>query len=114
MSFIPLKYSLEFMAPGTALDRFGNPRPVDGEWVKHPVASWWVDMTEEKQGESVLRTVDMLHVHMRPEDAPPPDGQVRTPDGQVWQVQGHVQDFNHGWHGWSPGLVVVDCRKVEG
>lgn len=114
MSFIPLKHVLEFMAPGTALDRFGNPRPVDGGWVEHPVASWWVDMTEEKHGESVLRTVDMLHIHMRPEDAPPADGQVRTPDGHVWQVQGHVQDFNHGWHGWSPGLVVVDCRRAEG
>lgn len=114
MSFIPLKHVLEFMAPGTELDRFGNLRPVDGDWVEHPVASWWVDMSQEEHGDSVLRTVDMLHIHMRPEDAPPANGQVRTPDGQVWQVQGHVQNFNHGWHGWVPGLVIVDCRKVEG
>ena len=107
MSFIPLKHSLEFMTPGTTVDRFGNERPTEGDWVKHLVASWWVDMSQEEHGDSVLRTVDMLHIHMRPGDAP-------SANGQVWQVQGHVQDFNHGWHGWSPGLVVVDCRKVVG
>lgn len=115
MLFISLNQTVEVYRRGAPeRDRFGNERPGKGEWQQVQVASWWVDMTEEEHGDSVLRTVDMLHIHMKPEDVPSADGQVRTPDGQVWQVQGRVQDFNHGWHGWAPGLAVVDCRKVVG
>ena len=114
MAFIPLRQSLEFMVPGKAVDRFGNERPTGGDWVKRPVASWWVDMSQEEHGDSILRTVDTLHVHLPVENAPPSWGRIRTPDGSVWEVEGNVEDFTHGWHGWNPGLVVVHAKRVSG
>lgn len=113
--FIECKFPLDVFRVGEPVtDRFGNVRPGPGEWVEVLVASWWVDRTEEKQDDSVLRTVDMLHVHIPISDAPDASGKFRTPDGQEWQVEGNVEDFNHGWHGFVPGLVVVHAKKVEG
>ena len=115
MSFIPLTQRIEVYRRGDPeYDRFGNLRPGKGAWEEVAVASWWVDRTEEKTGESVLRTIDYLHVHLPPEHAPEPDADIRLPDGSVWAVQGHPEDYNHGWHGFKPGLVVVHAKKVEG
>lgn len=113
--FIPLKNTVDVLVRGEPeTDRFGNERPGKGVWRSVAVASWWVDRTDEKSGNSILRTIDYLHVHCRPEDAPKPDSVIRLPDGSQWQVQGNVEDYNHGWHGWAPGLVVVNAKKVEG
>lgn len=115
MSFIPLNQKVEVYRRGAPeRDRFGNERSGKGEWQQVQVASWWVDRTDEKSDDSILRTIDLLHVHLLPEDAPKPDSMIRLPDGSQWQVQGNVEDYNHGWHGWAPGLVVVNARKVEG
>lgn len=111
----PLTHSLDVEILGPpAVDRFGNERPGSSSWVSQPVASWWVDRTEEKSGDSVLRTIDYLHAHFPVGKAPDAGARVRTPDGRVWHVQGNAEDFNHGWHGWKPGLVVVHCKGVVG
>lgn len=115
VSFIPLSQTLDVYTPGAvARDRFGNERPGEGAWKPVKVALWWVDKTEEKNGDSVLRTVDYLHAHIPPESAPDAGGKVRTPDGREWGVIGTPEDYNHGWHGWSPGLLVIHAKKVEG
>lgn len=115
MAFVPMKQVLEFYFPGTpTVDRFGNERAGVGSWESVLVASWWVEKPEELAGDSVLRTKDVLMVHCAPEDAPPAGGLVRTPDQSDWEVQGNVEDYNHGWHGWSPDLVVVQAVRVEG
>lgn len=115
MSFLPCRFALEFYAPGEpTYDRFGDVRPGPGRWRSVTVASWWVDRTEEKTGESVLRLVEYLHVHCLPGDAPGPGGRVRLPDGSLWEVVGSAENFSHGFHGFDPGLVVVHATRVEG
>ena len=115
MSFIPLSQQVEVYTPGPPVTaRFGNERPGPGGWRAFRVASWWVHKTEEKDGEFILRTGDLLTVHVPPEAAPEPGGQVRLPDGSVWTVEGNPEDYTHGFHGWSPGLLVVHCKRVEG
>lgn len=115
MGFIPVKQSLDLCVhSGVEVDRFGNERPSDGRWVSVGVASWWIDRSEEKAGDSVLRTVDMLHAHL-PADTPvTAASKLRLPDGSEWSVEGNPEDYNHGWHGWEPGLLVVHAKKVEG
>ena len=115
MSFIPLNYELEVYSVGPpVVDRFGNERPGEGSWSPAKVAQWWVYKTEEKGEDSLLRLIDLLTVHMQPEVAPAPGGRFRLPDGTVWEVEGNFEDFTHGWHGWSPGLVVVHGKRVTG
>ena len=115
VAFIPSTHALEFYFPGEpTVDRFGNERPGVGEWEVVPVASWWIDRSEEKTGDSILRTIDMLHIHVSEEFVPLSSGLVRTPDQAEWQIQGNVENYNHGWHGWAPGLGVVHATRVEG
>lgn len=115
MAFVSTPHSLEFYFPGEpTVDRFGNERPGLGEWALTAVASWWIERTEEKSDDSVLRTVNVLTIHVPEGFEPPPSGQVRTPDGTVWDVEGNAEDYTHGWHGWNPGLLVLHCKKVEG
>lgn len=113
--FIECNHPLDVYRVGEPVeDRFGNLRPGQGEWKPVMVASWWVDKTEEEQGDSVRRTFDVLHVHLRPDDVPGAGGKLRTPDGEEWEIEGNVEDFNHGWHGFAPGLLVVHAKKVGG
>lgn len=115
MTFIPAIHPLEVFLPGEPVkDRFGNERPGPGEWVSVLVAQWWVHKTEESAGDSLLRTVDQLTAHFPVGEAPPPDAKIRTPDGSEWQVEGNPENYEHGFHGWSPGLVVVHAKKAVG
>lgn len=115
--FIPLLHVVEVYHPGEPVkDRFNNIRPGPGRWETVKVASWWVHNTEEQdsQNASILRTIDTLTIHVPPETAPTPGGKVRLPDATVWEVEGNAEDFNHGWHGFVPGLVAIHAKKVEG
>ena len=115
MRFIPAKQTLDMQFEGEpTTDRFNNIIPGVSEWRPVKVAQWWVDKTEEREGDSILRTVDMLHVHLPTENVPPSWGRIRTPNGSIWEVEGNVEDFTNGWHGWNPGLVVVHAKKVSG
>lgn len=97
----------------TVTDRFGNEVPGAGEWVKTPVFSWAVRSSEEVHGDSILRLIEQLVVYCAPDVAPAEDSSIRLPDGSVWLVEGRHTDFNHGpW--WSPNLVTVTAKKVEG
>lgn len=115
MAFIPSRHSLDFYTPGTpTVDEFGDEVPGVGRWESTPVASWWIDRVDESAGDSIMRRIDELHIHVEPQYAPTPGGKVRTPDSKEWQVQGNAENYDHGWHGWAPGLVVVHARRVEG
>ena len=96
MPFIPLNQVVEVYRRGAPeRDRFGNERPGKGEWQQVQVASWWVDRTDEKSGDSVLRTIDMVHVHLPADNAPTPDSMIRLPEGSQWQVQGNVEAVSY-------------------
>ena len=65
MRFIPVKQTLDMQFEGEpTTDRFNNIIPGVSEWRPVKVAQWWVDKTEEREGDSILRTVDTLHVHL--------------------------------------------------
>lgn len=115
MSFIAARQSVDVYRQGDPVkDRFGNLAPGVGVWESSPVAQWWVHRSEETDGDSVLRTVDLLTVHFPAGSEPAPSSKVRLPDGTEWQVEGNAENYDHGFHGWAPGLVVVHCKRVEG
>lgn len=116
MAFIDCSFPLEVFRPGEPVeDRFGNIRPGPGSWDVVMVASWWVHKSDEQGEDSVLRTVDFLTAHFPVGDEPDAATQIRIPgQEETWQVVGNVEDYNHGWHGFVPGLVVVNAKKVEG
>src|SRR5690625_7108619 len=79
MRFIPVKQTLDMQFEGEpTTDRFNNIIPGVSEWRPVKVAQWWVDKTEEREGDSILRTVDTLHVHLPVENVPPSWGRIRT------------------------------------
>ncbi|WP_156963562.1 hypothetical protein [Corynebacterium auriscanis] len=113
--FIPLSHEVEVLTPGEpVVDRFGDSRPGPVVSRHLRVAGWWVDRVEEKAGESVLRTIDYLHVHVPVGAEFGTAAKIRLPDGSVWQVAGNPENYDHGPFGFSPGLVVVHALKVEG
>lgn len=115
MSFIAARQSVDVYRQGDPVkDRFGNLTPGVGVWESSLVAQWWVHRSEETDGDSVLRTVDLLTVHFPAGSEPAPSSKVRLPDGTEWQVEGNAENYDHGFHGWAPGLVVVHCKRVEG
>lgn len=112
---IPHNHTVEVKTPGeTVTDMYGNELPGNGEWVQVKAASWWIDRTEEKNQDSVLRTLDYLHVHVEDTAAATAASMVRLPDGTEWEVLGNPENYRHGWHGFDPKLLVIHARKVEG
>ena len=78
MRFIPVKQTLDMQFEGEpTTDRFNNIIPGVSEWRPVKVAQWWVDKTEEREGDSILRTVDTIHVHLPVENVPPSWGRIR-------------------------------------
>lgn len=112
MSIFPLAQKIEVYTPGEpGRDAHGNEIPGPGSWEPVRVFAWAVNKVDEERGESMLRTIDNLTVYTP--EAFHPGGRVRLPDGSEWEVEGNAEDYNNNpW--WSPGLVVVHCRKVEG
>ena len=109
----PLRFRLDVSTVEVATDRFGNERVVAGPFAAKRVFAWSINPRDEEQGDHELRTVDELKVILRPEDAPSPGGQFRTPDGQMWEVEGNPRDPNNNpW--FRPGLVVCMGKKVTG
>ena len=105
---------IDVSGPATVtVDRFGNERETPGAFAPVKVFAWSVNPRDEEQGDHVLRTIDELKVVLRAEDAPSPGGRFRTPDGQVWEVEGNPRDPNNNpW--FRPGLVVCMGKKVTG
>lgn len=112
---LPTPYTVELKIPGgTTTDMYGNELPDEGEWRDAQAASWWVDKTDEKGEDSVLRTVDYLHVHLPPDQAITAASMIRLPDGTEWDIIGNPEDYRHGWHQFDPGLAVIHAKRVEG
>lgn len=112
VTVFPLGQTVEVYTPGEPItDAHGNDIPGVGSWEPVKVFAWAVNKVSEDGGEFTLRTIDELTVY-----APVafhPGGRVRLPDSSEWEVQGNAEDYNNNpW--WSPGLLVVHCRKVEG
>lgn len=96
------------------MDRDGNEYPGQVQRTEIPVVQWYVGKVEESQEDSVLRTVDELTVYV-PADTPvDPAAVFELPDGSRWPVHGHPRDYNHGFHGWAPGVLVYTARNTEG
>lgn len=107
---VPIEVSAGLIA---GVDRFGNEVFEDAPFEEVLVFGWMVNPAEEESGDSVLRTIDLLEVHLLPKDFPGASGKFRTPDGSVWAVEGNPKDPNNNpW--WSPGLVTVTAKGVEG
>lgn len=115
MSFLPLNQEIEVLREGEpVVDPFGDTRPGKANWQKVKVANWWIDRVEEKDGDSVLRTISYLHVHVPHDVAPQPSETIRTTDGQTWEVEGRAENYDHGFHGFTPGLAVIHAKGVKG
>lgn len=114
MAFLPAKQMVEIYWPGEPeVGRFGEIEDTQGDWEVTPVVGWAVTRTEEKDGESVLRTIDVLDLYCTPEAVPPVGGRIRLPDQTVWEVEGHPEDYRNGPF-WDPGLLVVHAKRTEG
>lgn len=112
---LPTPYQLEIYTAGPAeTDRYGNKRPGKGLWKSVAVSSWWIDRTEEKGEDSVLRTIDYIHVHAPIDSDATAASKIRLPDKTEWEVIGNPENYQHGWHGWVPDLVVLHGRRVTG
>lgn len=112
--FLAAKHVVEVYWPGEPVaGRFGEIDHAPGQWVTTPVVGWAIARTEEKDGESVLRTVDVLDLYCTPESAPPPGGKIRLPNQTVWEVEGNPEDYRHGPF-WNPGLLVIHAKRTEG
>lgn len=115
MSFVPLSAEVEVYTVGEpVVDRFGNERPGVGGWQSVKVAQWWVHKSEESEGDSIRRLIDVLTVHAPLNTPITTGGKFRLPDGSEWTVEGNAEDYNHGWHGWKPELLVFHGEKVTG
>lgn len=113
VTVFPLGQTVEVYAPGEpTTDAHNNDIPGVGSWEPVKVFAWAVNkVSEDERGASMLRTIDELTVYTP--IAFPAGGKVRLPDDTVWEVQSNAEDYNNNpW--WSPGLLVVHCRKVEG
>lgn len=58
------------------------------------------------------RTIVDVQLYAPPEFLPGKGDLIDLPTGQ-YEVVGHPEDHNHGFHGWQPGNV-INLRKVEG
>ena len=112
VTVFPLGQTVEVYTPGEpTTDAHGNDIPGVGSWESVKVFAWAVNKVSEDGGEFTLRTIDELTVYTPVTFHP--GGRVRLPDSSEWEVQGNAEDYNNNpW--WSPGLLVVHCRKVEG
>ena len=107
---VPIEISAGFIE---VEDRFGNVKLEPAGFSEVLVFGWSVNPVEEDTGDSVMRVIDTLKVIIPATLAVPPETKFRTPDGREWNVEGSPRDSNNGpW--WSPGLVTVTAKGVEG
>ena len=95
----------------TGLDSYGNPVEGYGAPVETLVYGWAPGGSQELTGWQSQVTADLALYA-------PADFTVGSRDrvrvlGETYDVEGVVEDFNHGPFGWAPG-VRVNLRRVEG
>lgn len=109
----PLKFELQKPGESTIThDRFGNEKIIPGEPIPVKVFSWEIVRSEEKEGESVLRTIDDLRI-IAPPDTFAPEDTVTLPGGGKWTIEGHAEDNRNNPY-FDAGLVTYHAQKVEG
>lgn len=91
---------------GTAQDDWGNSVPAFGDPVTRLVYGWAPHLTEMRDSVSTVEEAD-TDLYMPPTTVNLKDR--FTVDGALYEVVG-VQDWNHGFHGWTPGIVAELCR----
>lgn len=107
---VPIEISAGFIE---VVDRFNNVTRKPAGYRQVLVCGWSVNPVEESEGDSVLRVIDTLKVIAPSGLDIPPESKFRTPDGREWNVEGSPRDSNNGpW--WSPNLVTVTAKGVEG
>lgn len=77
-----------------------------------PVFGWYPGTTEEVEGRRSTVVADRRLLAPDGFRCGPQD-RVRFPDGQVFTVEGEIEDFTRGPFGWRPG-VRVNLRRVTG
>lgn len=114
MSVFPVTQEVIRLRPGgDDTDPFGNPVP--GAPVEEPVLvfAWWIGSSGEPNLAGHVERVDSdASLIAEPGDFTPSD-QVILPGQGVFKVDGHPANYdNNPW--WSPGVEMVDLRRVEG
>lgn len=59
------------------------------------------------------RTIVDVELYTLPGFRPSPGDLIDIPGDGQFEVVGHPEDYNHGFHGWQPGNV-INLRRVEG
>ncbi len=94
-----------------AEDALGNPTDSWGPGRTEPVYGWAPAGTTEVNGSRHAVTAD-LQVYVPSGFSCSPRDRVIA-GGRTYEVQGEVEDFDHGPFGWQPGGQ-VNLRRVEG
>lgn len=89
------------------LDQPGTPRRVCG---------WSAAGSSEPAPEGAPNRVDTDVILYAPTGLLGPHDVVDLPAGPAGQFEviGYPADYDHGFHGWAPGLVQVRLRRIEG
>lgn len=109
------------VATGTG-DRFRetvtyNP-PKDAPGVPVRVIQWGAAQSaaasqDGRQQPGYDRTIVDVELYVLPDFKPGTGDLIDLPETGQYEVVGHPQDYNHGFHGWQPGNV-INLRRVEG
>ena len=116
MSPFPTRLVVTRHRPGPdIIDELENKIP--GPPISEPVRvfGWAIPTTDEPGLNHSNRTVADMNLYARPGDFRATDSVSLPGDapGTSWQVEGDERNYeNNPW--WSPGLVVIELRKVTG
>lgn len=109
----PTPWTVDILPHSAAtFDDYGNPTESYGAPVSWPVYGWSPAGSREANGWQRQVTAD-LQVY-----GPPPPVAISPSDrivvaGDAYDVEGKVEDYDHGPFGFAPG-VVVNLRQVAG
>lgn len=90
---------------GNVVDTWADPVDVD-------VYGWWIPNTHEPQIAGHERVRIDAQILAPPEFAPGSKDLIVLPVGE-FEVEGGVQDYNHGPFDWQPGNV-INLRRTTG
>lgn len=95
----------------TSFDTYGNPATTSTQ-TQWNVYGWAPAGSQEMTGWSSQVTADLAVYGPVPPVSITSQAQLEV-DGLLYDVEGVVEDFNHGPFGWEPG-VRVNLKRVSG
>lgn len=114
MTVYPLKYEVKTRkVTGQGADRFGDTTLEYEDWENKPAFGWEISRNTETTGDSIIRTTDKMKLYAPPETNPGPGGQIQLSNNTTWEVEGNPDDYNNNPF-FTPGLLVIHAKKVEG